>query len=69
MAKKKKRKNKGLRLFGNGVTGGVATEIIGNVLGQLVSEAVETYLSDKKNRKRLVKMMRRLTSRRASSRV
>jgi hypothetical protein len=60
--KNKKNKNRVGSLFGNGAAGAVATEIVGNALGQIVADAMERYLGPGGSKKKLKKRLRKLTS-------
>ena len=53
MAKKKKsrEKNRGARVFAGGAATVVASEIIGNVLGQVLADALEGYLGKGRGKK------------------
>ena len=63
--KKKKSKNR-VALFGNGSAGVITSELILNIVSRVVTDLLESYLSEKKNKKKLMKMLRKLTSQHAS---
>ena len=66
--KKKKKKNRGL-LFGNGAAGILTSGLVLNIVSQVITDVLESYLSDKKNQKKLMKMLRRLTSQHGPAKV
>ena len=71
MAKKsKKKKNKGGGpMFGNPAAVGaaaIATELIGNALGQILADGLERYFGKGAGKKKLKKRLKKLTSLQAS---
>ena len=67
--KKKKKKGRAGTLFGNGAAGVITSGFVLNVVSLVITDLIESYLSDEKNRKRLKKLIRRMTSQPASSRA
>ena len=65
--KKRKKEDKALKRLRNGAAGVVTSELMVSIVSRVVTDVIESYLSDKRNLKKVMKSIRRMGSRRGSS--
>ena len=65
--KKRKKEDKAMKRFRNGAADVVTSELVASFVSRVVADVIESYLSDKRNLKKVMKSIRRMGSGQGSS--